>query len=86
MATSKVIYLGNLIDRTKVEVAPIMGTFLRRIAEIKAVFTFPPHKFKQKQKEDLKQIMITYPVALSLHPDIKRNVAFIFNDKTIELS
>ncbi len=76
---------GFNIDRTKVEITKIMGTSPRRIAEIKAVFTFPPHNFTQKQKEGLKRIMETCPVALSLHPEIKRTVTFVFSDETIEL-
>jgi len=77
---------GYNINGTKVEVTKIMGTSPRRIAEIKAVFTFPNIYYTNRQKEALKRIVETCPVNLSLHPDIKKSVTFIFNDETIQLN
>ncbi len=74
------------MDGTRVEVTKIMGTNPRRIAEIKASFYFPNFGFTKKQKDILIHIIDTCPVALSLHPDIKKVIVFIFNDETINVS
>ena len=69
---------GFSIEGTTVEVTKIMGTEPRRIAEIIAIFTFPPNHYTDKQKEFFKRVVDTCPVAKSIHPDIKQTVSFKF--------
>lgn len=69
---------GISIDGTTVEVTKIMGTGPRRIIEIIANFTFPKNQYTDKQKEFLKQIVDTCPVAKSIHPEIKQTVSLNF--------
>ena len=69
--------LGIDIDDTEVSIEKIMTKAPpRKVAEIVVRFnwkgkTFAPDIFKQ-----LKDAALTCPVALSLHPDIKKNIIF----------
>lgn len=67
------------IDGTECEVQKIMASDPRRIAEIKIQLQFPKNKtYTDKEKSILEHIAHTCPVALSLHPDCKQTLSFIW--------
>lgn len=57
------------------EVTKAMGTEPRRIVEIKVVFNMSI-SVNEKTKTILERTALTCPVWFSLHPDIKKDVAF----------
>ena len=50
----------------------------RRIAEVDIVYHMPPRPFTDKQKTILERAIHSCPVYLSLHPDIRKNVSFVW--------
>jgi putative redox protein len=64
---------GTLIETTK-----IMASDPRRVAEVVVAFTLPPNNFSEKDRALLEQAARTCPVALSLHPDLKQTVTFVY--------
>jgi uncharacterized OsmC-like protein len=64
------------IDGTGIEITKIMASDPRRIAEIRLVFSLPPHPFSEKERALLENAARTCPVALSLHPEVKQTVMF----------
>jgi len=69
---------GFNIDNTDCEVTKIMSASPRKVAEIVIKFSFPQNNFDEKQKEILREAAYSCPVALSLHPDLKKSVEFGF--------
>lgn len=69
---------GLSIDGTELEVTKIMSSAPRKIAEIVITFTMPVNTYTEKDKKLLEAAARTCPVALSLHPDIKQNITFIW--------
>jgi putative redox protein len=67
-------------DGTEVLVTKIMSTDSpRRIAEIKVEFSMKVNQNLDKtQQERYERVAHTCPVALSLHPDIKQDMRFIW--------
>lgn len=63
---------------TKAEVTKVMQAQPRRIAAIQVDITFPHHKYTEKERLLLERAARTCPVALSLHPDIDQQLAFIY--------
>ena len=62
---------------TQIDITKIMIADPRRIGEIKAVFTFPANlQTDEKQRTILERAALTCPVLESLHPDLKKSVAF----------
>lgn len=66
---------GMEIDTTK-----IMAAEPRRIAEVVLTFKMPAIAYTAKEKAMLENAARTCPVALSLHPEIKQTVSFIYQD------
>ena len=66
------------IDETESEVTKIMTENPRRVAEIIIIFNFPKNSFSESEKQSLKDAAYSCPVALSLHPDLKKSVTFNF--------
>lgn len=67
------------IDGTTCEVEKIMTESPRRIGEIKVNVLFPKGKnYTDKQKKILEHAALTCPVYLSLHPDCKKTVEFVW--------
>ncbi len=65
------------LDGTTLDVTKIMTTEPRRVGEIKVIFNFPDNvQVDEKQKTILERAAMTCPVFESLHPDLKKNVAF----------
>lgn len=50
----------------------------RRLDEIEIIFDFSMCNLNEKQQNIVKRTADTCPVALSLHPDIKKNITFNF--------
>ena len=63
---------------TEIEITKIMASEPRRISEIHAILKFPPNNFTDKEKAVLENTAKTCPVALSLHPDIKQELVFVW--------
>ncbi|MBK8547199.1 MAG: OsmC family protein [Saprospiraceae bacterium] len=66
------------IKDTEIAVTKHMVSDPRRIGAIDVVFTMPVIKYTKKEKKILEIAAKTCPVAMSLHPDIKQNVTFIW--------
>jgi uncharacterized OsmC-like protein len=70
---------GLNIDGAACEVTKIMASEPRRIAEIVVVTSFPKSRpFSDKEKSKIEHIAKNCPVHLSLHPDCKRTLSFIW--------
>ena len=69
---------GFKIDGAFCQVTKIMNPNPRKIAEIKVEITFAKNDFDDKTKQILNHIVHNCPVALSLHPDIKKTVTLNF--------
>jgi uncharacterized OsmC-like protein len=65
---------------TKAEVTKVMMADPRRIGAIHIKIYFPPLALLQdeKKRDILRRTALTCPVYHSLHPDIDKNVTFIF--------
>ncbi len=66
------------IEGATVEITKIMGTEPRRIIQIDAIVKFPKGEYEERTKKILENTALTCPVSLSLHPDLKQNVTFIW--------
>ena len=69
---------GFTIDGASAKVTKIMTGDPRRVGEIRVEMTFPEINYTEKEKELIRRIALTCPVAKSLHPDIKQDIEFIF--------
>ena len=66
------------IDGATAEVTKIMYAEPRRIGEIHITITFPKNNFSDKEKKIYEHAANTCPVAKSLHPDLKQQIAFVW--------
>jgi uncharacterized OsmC-like protein len=66
------------INGTEVEITKVMASEPRRISEIHVTIKFAPNTYTDKDKTILENTAKTCPVALSLHPDIKQIVTFVW--------
>lgn len=69
---------GFNVDGTTAEVTKIMAENPRRVSEIVIDFNFPKNDYSDKTKKIIKHAANTCPVHYSLHPDIKKTIAFKF--------
>ena len=68
---------GNMnMGQVTGSVVKVMAESPRRVAELKVEIRFEHHQLDDLQKEILRRAADTCPVALSLHPDIRLDVAF----------
>lgn len=68
-----------VIDGAECNVTKIMASDPRRIAEIVIEISFPQSKpYTEKQQSKIEHIAATCPVFLSLHPDVKKTISFIW--------
>ena len=63
---------------TRIEITKIMAADPRRIAEVILQFTLPANNFSDKDRALLEHAARTCPVALSLHPDLKQTLSFVY--------
>jgi putative redox protein len=66
---------GINIDGTTAEVTKIMVPNPRRVAEVVVDLKFPGN-YTDKEKSILEHAALTCPVAVSLHPDVKKTTSF----------
>lgn len=71
------------IDGTRVEVTKVMASNPRRVSEVHVQFTMPDQNYSEEQKKIIYIAATTCPVALSIHPDIKQKVDFVYNDRHV---
>ena len=69
---------GLNIDGIDCAVTKIMALNPRRVAEVIVELNFPKNDFSEQQKQMLRDAAYSCPVAMSLHPDLKKNVIFNF--------
>jgi uncharacterized OsmC-like protein len=70
---------GFSIDGTTLEIEKIMAANPRRVAEIKIDVHFPKDaNYTDKQKRIIEAAAKTCPVANSLHPDVIKNINYIY--------
>ncbi len=60
------------------EMTKVMAADPRRVSEIQITFSFPPAGYTEEQKALMEDVPRISPAALSLHPDIKQNITFIW--------
>ena len=73
--------MGVQLDGTKVDITKIMSANPRKIGEIKVVIKFPEDvQTDEKQRAILERAAMTCPVFESLHPDMKKDVEFKWNN------
>lgn len=85
LASCKMTIMGILANREGIdlsgltcEIEKIMASNPRRISEIKITFELPNSQLSEKHRTMLINAANTCPVALSLHPDIRRTVVYNF--------
>ncbi len=66
---------GIVIDGTTAEVTKVMASNPRRVAEVVVDLKFPAD-YTDKEKSILEHAALTCPVAVSLHPDVKKTISF----------
>lgn len=69
---------GFSIDGATAEVTKIMYSNPRRIGEIHIDYYLPEIAYTEKEKKIIEIAGTTCPVALSLHPEVKQVINFIF--------
>ncbi|MGE5383674.1 MAG: OsmC family protein [Omnitrophica WOR_2 bacterium] len=69
---------GFTLDGVHGEVTKIMASNPRRISEIIVDLYFPDNGYTEKQKQVIRQISKSCPVALSLNSELKQEVNIIF--------
>lgn len=63
---------------TEIEITKHMASDPRRIAGVDVVIKFAAGNYTDKDKTILQNTAKTCPVAVSLHPDIKQNIEFVW--------
>ena len=66
------------IDGAELDVTKLMASEPRRISEIHVIVKMPAGNFDEKTQKILENTARTCPVAMSLHPDIKQLITFIW--------
>ncbi len=67
------------IDGVECDVTKIMSSQLpRKVVEVVIDFRFAANNFSEEQKQILRDAAYSCPVALSVHPDLKKTVYFNF--------
>lgn len=70
---------GINMDGTEVEITKIMTAAPRRIGEIVVKMTLKGQEvYTEKEQKILENAALTCPVYLSLHPEVKKTVAFVW--------
>ncbi|MEJ8803678.1 OsmC family protein [Pontibacter sp. H249] len=66
------------VEGMEIETKKIMAAEPRRISEVVLTFKMPANGYSDKDKAMLENAARTCPVALSLHPDIKQTITFLY--------
>lgn len=70
---------GFSIDGATATVTKTMLSGPRRVGGVKVEIIFPDRQYTKKEKDMIRRIAMSCPVAKSIHPDILQDVSFIFN-------
>ncbi len=71
--------MGLDIKGASASVVKVMASGPRRIEEIQIQVTMPANNFQYDEKKILEKVAKTCPVALSIHPDTKQIIDFIWS-------
>jgi uncharacterized OsmC-like protein len=66
------------IDGAELDVTKLMASEPRRISEVHVIVKMPAGNFDEKTQKILENTARTCPVAMSLHPDIKQLITFVW--------
>lgn len=69
---------GFSIEGATATVTKSMLSDPRRVGGVKVEIIFPGRKYSKKEKDMIRRIALTCPVAKSIHPDILQDISFIF--------
>jgi uncharacterized OsmC-like protein len=69
---------GIDIAGTEVNVTKIMASDPRRVAEVVCEFNFPKRNYSEEEKKLVESVAGISPVPLSLHPDLKQTLVFVW--------
>ncbi|MEO8210737.1 MAG: OsmC family protein [bacterium] len=67
------------LEGTSLKITKIMASNPRRVTEVILEILMPGENYTEKEKSILEKAALTCPVALSLHPDIKQTVHFLYS-------
>lgn len=71
---------GFSIDGAEITTTKVMYEEPRRIGELNVEIKFPPNNYSEKEKNIIINTAKTCPVAKSLHPDVKQDIRFIWDE------
>lgn len=71
--------MGINIEGTESTITKIMSSSPRRIAEIQVEVVMPAGDYSDKDKKVLEAAARTCPVGLSLHPETKQTITFVWS-------
>ncbi|WP_244828225.1 OsmC family protein [Carboxylicivirga sediminis] len=66
------------IEGTELDITKVMAENPRRVAEVVMEFRFPQKDYSEQQKALIESVAGTSPVPLSVHPDLKQTIQFIW--------
>ncbi|MBN3034518.1 MAG: OsmC family protein [Bacteroidales bacterium] len=69
---------GFSIDGTLGKTWKTMASEPRRVGEIRIELRFPHNRYTVKEKTIIERSAFTCPVFMSLHPDLKKTISFIY--------
>lgn len=72
---------GFAIEGATVETEKVMGTNPRRIVELITTITLPHNNYSAKEKKIIELTAKECPVYNSLHPDLKKNITFKYQEE-----
>lgn len=70
------------ITGAKASITKIMSSDPRKIAEVQVIINMPTKAYEAGHRKILESAAKTCPVALSLHPDIRQSIEFVWHDAT----
>ncbi len=86
LASCMITIMGIKADRMDLDITgasasviKVMASGPRRIEEIQIQVTIPSNGFQEDEKKILEKVAKTCPVALSIHPDTKQMIDFIWS-------
>jgi len=66
------------LGKVEADITKIMASDPRRVSEIHITLDIEDKGYSEREREIIKNAALTCPVAKSLHPDIRQEVAFNF--------
>jgi uncharacterized OsmC-like protein len=68
------------MEKCEIKITKIMAANPRRVAEVILEIDLTAAAYTEKEKTIVEKAALTCPVALSLHPDLKQTVRFVYRD------